>query len=100
MSESTKSFVFQNVWEEKSDELARELIQFWIDHKALEQAEAERRVDQVAMVVRDAAGTLVAVSTVKLGFNRSLGTGSTSSGPLWRSSAAFTLGLGDDHEGD
>lgn len=73
MSDPAASFSFENVWDAKSEPLKDEVVQFWLAHNALPLAEAQRRVHEVVMVVREPQGRLVAVSTAARGFNPVIG---------------------------
>lgn len=67
-------FQLDNVWQDKSPEVKEEIIQFWLDNKALGKREqAEQRLPQVAFVARDADGKLAGVSTVYPQRNERLG---------------------------
>lgn len=57
--------VIHNVWQAITPELEAEIIQFWLDQKALpSEEEAKKRVPQVAFVARNPANDIVAISTV------------------------------------
>ena len=52
------------VWKAVSPELARELVAFWRDNKAIsDESAATRRVDQAICIARDEAGVLCGVGT-------------------------------------
>jgi hypothetical protein len=54
-----------DVWGEKSPELSREIIDFWLEHKALtSRQQAEQRVPEVIYLARDPSGQIAAVSTI------------------------------------
>src|SRR5688500_11044881 len=58
-------YSFQNVWENKSDALIQELVDFWLSNHALTDKEAAaKRAPQVVLTVRGADGALAAVSTI------------------------------------
>lgn len=66
--------VIQNVWQAITPELEAEIIQFWLDQKALTSAEeAKQRVAQVAFVARDTNNRLVGISSAYRQFNEQLG---------------------------
>jgi len=53
------------VWEDKSPELKEEIVDFWIEEKAIPQREiAEKRVDEVCLIARDAENKIISVNTV------------------------------------
>ncbi len=63
----------ENVWENKTVGLKEEIINFWLQVRALPtREEAENRVDQVIFVVRYTNNNIVAVSTVYKQFNKQL----------------------------
>lgn len=52
------------VWKQITPELKSELVQFWLDHKAIGDAtQAAERVQQVVCLVRSESGEIVGVST-------------------------------------
>lgn len=52
------------VWRQVTPALAEELMRFWLDHKAIANAEqAARRAQQAIVVARDAGGALCGVAT-------------------------------------
>ena len=58
---------FVPVWKQVTPELAQELVAFWQEQKAvLDPATAQRRVDQVVCIARDADGALCGVGTALL----------------------------------
>ncbi|MFN3703705.1 hypothetical protein [Thermomonas sp.] len=58
---------FVPVWKQVTPELAKELVAFWQEQKAvLDPATAQRRVDQVVCIARDADGALCGVGTALL----------------------------------
>ena len=63
----------ENVWENKTVGLKEEIINFWLQVRALQnREEAENRVDQVIFVVRYTNNNIVAVSTVYKQLNKQL----------------------------
>ncbi len=65
-------YVFQNVWEDKTEDLQKEIIEFWVGHGALPREQATERVKQVFCVGRDKSGKIAGVGTVYPQFNRQL----------------------------
>lgn len=58
---------FVPVWKDVTPELAKELVEFWEEQKAiLDPATAKRRVEQVVCIARDDAGALCGVGTALL----------------------------------
>ena len=52
------------VWKQVTPELARELVAFWRDNKAIsDESAATRRVEQAVCIARDEAGALCGVGT-------------------------------------
>lgn len=63
MSKYNVSFVYQSL----SDEQKKEIIDFWLENKALpDKSVAEKRVGQVCCVIRDGEDNLVGLSTAFL----------------------------------
>jgi len=63
----------ENVWEEKSEEIKKEIIAFWLAEKAIQsRQEAEQRVDQVFFVVRDSDKKIIGINTVYKIYNQQL----------------------------
>ncbi|MEM7114422.1 MAG: hypothetical protein AAF614_18450 [Chloroflexota bacterium] len=59
------NYTLTNVWENKSDALKEEIVNFWLRERALGSREqAAGRVNQVAMIARDSFGELVGICTV------------------------------------
>ncbi|MCA9994800.1 MAG: hypothetical protein KDE56_03565 [Anaerolineales bacterium] len=57
-------YTLQNVWEEKSDDLKEEIIDFWLSERALGSREqAEKRVNEVVFVARDSFGEIAGICT-------------------------------------
>jgi hypothetical protein len=68
--EKIKGYDITNVWIQKTPELAKEIINFWIKEKALPSVEAaQKRVEQVILIARDNSGNITAVSSVYEKFN-------------------------------
>lgn len=63
--ESQDTYVFQNVWKDKSPEIKAQIIAYWTALNALPQKEkAEERVEQVVFVIFDEQKQITGVSTV------------------------------------
>lgn len=70
--DKSSEYVIDKVWEEKTEDLQKEIINFWVDHGALPQEQATERVKQVFCVGRDKTGKIVGVGTVYPQFNQQL----------------------------
>lgn len=58
------SFTYDAIWKKVTPELARELIEFWTEEKALPKAgNPELRAQQAVVAMRDEQGKIAAVST-------------------------------------
>lgn len=58
-------YTLENVWEDKSEVVKEEIIEFWLRERALGSREqAVGRVKQVVFVARDSFGELVGICTV------------------------------------
>ncbi len=58
-------YQYETVWKKVSPELAAEITAFWTDAKALPKgADPHERAQQVAVIMRDANGTIAALSSV------------------------------------
>lgn len=67
------TYQIENVWQNKTEALRNEIIQFWLDNGALPgRPQADKRADQVVFLARDAEGRIAAVNTVYPQFNRQL----------------------------
>ncbi len=70
--DSDREYVIDNVWENKSEKLLNEIVEFWMAHGALTQEQAIERVKQVFCVGRDKSGKIAGVGTVYPQFNQQL----------------------------
>ena len=71
--EKIEGYEFYNVWIQKTPELKKEIIDFWIKEKALPSVEAaQKRMEEVALITRDKNGNIVAVSSVYEKFSNQL----------------------------
>jgi hypothetical protein len=62
MSEYVIDFVYENI----NESLSKEIINLWVENKAIPLEEAQRRTKEVACVGRNQEGQLVGVSSVYL----------------------------------
>ena len=61
---TTDTYTVENVWEEKPEALKEEIIDFWLEERALGSREqAEKRVNQVVFVARDSFGEIAGICT-------------------------------------
>ena len=63
MIKSVSDFSFHPIAETVSPEIASEVIEIWTEFAGLDKAEAQRRLAELIMVVKDEAGKVVGVST-------------------------------------
>lgn len=70
--EKSGEYLIDNVWEEKTENLQNEIIEFWVTHGALSREQANERVKQVFCVGRDKTGKIAGVGTVYPQFNQQL----------------------------
>ncbi len=71
--ENEKGYELYNVWIQKTPELRKEIIDFWIEEKALPSVEAaEKRVEQVILVARDKNSRIAAISSIYEKFSNQL----------------------------
>lgn len=68
----SSEYVIKNVWEEKTEDLQKEIINFWVAHGALTQEQAAERVKQVFCVGREQSGNIAGVGTVYIKYNEQL----------------------------
>lgn len=65
MTESQSAYRFENIWQQVDDRLAEEILAFWRAESALPANEdGSARAKQAVTVMRDADGTIAAISTV------------------------------------
>jgi hypothetical protein len=67
--DKNSEYVIDNVWEDKTEDLQNEIIEFWVAHGALPREQAMERVKQVFCVGRDSSGNIAGVATVYPQFN-------------------------------
>ena len=65
-------YTIDNVWEEKSEDIKNEIIEFWVGNNALSRDLSETRVNEVFCVGRDADGHISGVGTIYPRFNKQL----------------------------
>ncbi|MFP4445449.1 MAG: hypothetical protein ACLFPD_04290 [Desulfosudaceae bacterium] len=65
-------YAIADVWEDKSEDLKNEIINFWLASEAMPRDMALERVDQVFCTGRDSTGRIVGVGTVYPRFNKHL----------------------------
>ncbi len=69
-----EGFSLVDVWQDKSEALVDELVEFWLDEKALpDRDQARKRAPQVIFILRDQDDRIAAVSTVYRQKNPQLG---------------------------
>lgn len=62
-----KGYRITQVYRNIGPELKEEILRLWLDHRVLSAEEANRRVSEVFLVIRDAADELIGVTTVYTG---------------------------------
>lgn len=63
-----EQIISQWVWKNIDDSLADEIIAFWISEKAISENRAKSRVPEVIMTARDSAGSIIGLTTMKIGY--------------------------------
>jgi hypothetical protein len=61
-----------SVWSQVSGDLAEEIMQFWRQHHAMDEKSVRERAGQLVAVVRDAGGSVIAVSTAHVAHSKRL----------------------------
>ncbi len=65
LENSFRGYIFENVYHNMPIKTREEIIRFWLNQKVLKEEEANRRVDEVAFVIRSkSTGDIAGVNTV------------------------------------
>jgi len=58
-----EEYLFQNVYQEISEDIRQEIIILWLEAQVLSEEEAKRRASEVVLTIRNTTGELIGVTT-------------------------------------
>ena len=58
-----EEYLFQNVYQEISEDIRQEIISLWLEAQVLSEEEAKRRASEVVLTIRNTTGELIGVTT-------------------------------------
>ena len=67
------NYQIEFVYQKLRDDLKKKIIEFWIAEGALKEAQAQKRIEQVALVAQNEEGEIIGVSTIFKQFHPPVG---------------------------